>query len=65
MYIGNTPPFLVEVKTCCSALKINLEVSQKICEDPTIPLLGIYPKDAPQCQMVLLACLFVLRQELT
>jgi hypothetical protein len=48
----NTPPLLVGLQTGTTTLEINLEVPQKsrnrsLPEDPVIPLLGIYPKDAP------------------
>jgi hypothetical protein len=48
----NTPPLLVGLQNCTTTLEINLEVPQKIVlpEDPAIPLLGIYLKDAPPCQ---------------
>jgi hypothetical protein len=42
----NTPPLQVST----TILEISLAVSQKIIvlsEDPAIPLLGIYPEDAP------------------
>jgi hypothetical protein len=44
--------------------RINLEVPQKL-EDPAIPLLGIYSKDAPpchrrRCSTMLIAALFVI-----
>jgi hypothetical protein len=50
-------------------MEINLVVSQKIGNssnpDPAIPLLGIYPKDAPQyhrdtCSTMLIAALFII-----
>jgi hypothetical protein len=44
---------LVRLQTGTTTLEINLEVPQKIgnrsTEDLAIPLLGIYPKDAPPC----------------
>jgi hypothetical protein len=47
----NTPPLLIGVQTCKTTLEINLAVSQKteivLPQYPAIPLLGIYPKDAP------------------
>jgi hypothetical protein len=49
----NTPPLLVGT----TSLKVNLAVPQKIghsiAEDPAIPLLGIYPEDAPTCNKML------------
>jgi hypothetical protein len=49
---GKTPALLVGVQTCKTTLEINFAVSQKIGNSPTsrpqaIPLLGIYPRDAP------------------
>jgi hypothetical protein len=47
---SNTPPLLVGLQTGKTFLEINLEVPQKIgnlSEDTGIPLLGIYPEDAP------------------
>jgi hypothetical protein len=48
---GNSSPLLVRVQTYISILQINLKISQKtgivLLQDPAIPLLGIYPKDAP------------------
>jgi hypothetical protein len=48
---GNTPPLLVGLQASATTLKINLEVTHKIGqalpEDPGIPLLDIYSKDAP------------------
>jgi hypothetical protein len=44
-------------------LKINLEVSQKLQidlpEDLVIPLLGIYPKVAPQCHKGMFSIMFI------
>jgi hypothetical protein len=48
---GEPFSLLVEVQTCTTTLEINLVVSQKtgnsLPQNPAIPLLGIYPKDAP------------------
>jgi hypothetical protein len=51
----NTPPLLVEVQASTTTLEISLSVPQKIGhivlpEDPAIPLLGMYPEDAPICK---------------
>jgi len=47
----NTSALLVGLQTGTTSLKIRLKFPQKIghnmIEDPAIPLLGIYPKDAP------------------
>jgi hypothetical protein len=48
----NTPPLLVGLQVGTTTLEINLATPQKnenssLNEDPAIPLLGIYPKDAP------------------
>jgi hypothetical protein len=49
----NTPPLLVGLQACTTTLEISLVVPQKIKpslpEDPTIPLLSIYPEDVPTC----------------
>jgi hypothetical protein len=38
----------VDLQVCTTTLEISLAVPQEIePEDPAIPLLGIYPKDAP------------------
>jgi hypothetical protein len=49
--VGHTPLLLVGMQSCKTILEINLAVSQKkigifLPQDPAIPLLGIYPKDA-------------------
>jgi len=47
----NTPPLLLGLQTGTTSLKISPEFSPKLvnalAEDPTIPTLGIDPKDAP------------------
>ena len=43
----NTPPLLVGFQTAMTTLEINLEVPKII--NLAIPLLGIYPEDAPSC----------------
>ena len=42
-----TPPLLVGLQACTTTLEISLAFPQKILDDPAIPLLGIYPEDAP------------------
>jgi len=65
----NTPPLLVGLQPGTTALEISLEVPQKIgrCipNDLAIPLLGIYPKDAPiynkeTCSTMFMAVLFII-----
>jgi len=60
----NTPPLLVGLQTGTTTLEISLEVPQKI-RHSTIPLLGIYPKDAPTynkdtCSTMFIASLFII-----
>jgi hypothetical protein len=66
---GNTPTLLVGEQTCTTTLEINLAVSQKtrivLLQDTAIPLLGIYPKVAPQshkdvCSTAFIAVLFII-----
>ena len=63
---GNTPTLLVGVQIDTAALEISIAISQKIRKQPTsIPLLGIYPKDAQLYHMdmrstMLTASLFVI-----
>jgi hypothetical protein len=49
----NTPPLLVGLQAGTTTLEIILVLPQKLdivlLEDPTIPLLGIYPEHAPTC----------------
>jgi hypothetical protein len=40
---GNTPPLLIGEQTCTTILEMRVVLPH----DPAIPLLGIYPKDAP------------------
>jgi len=54
----NTPPLLVGLQTGTTILEISLE-------DPAIPLLGIYPKDATTynkdtCPTMFIAALFII-----
>jgi hypothetical protein len=57
----NTPPLLVVLQTCTTTLEISLAISQKIGlpEDPAIPLLGIYPEDAPTCKKDTCSSMFI------
>jgi hypothetical protein len=47
----NPPPLLVGLQACTSNREISLAVLSKsdivLLEDPTIPILGIYPEDVP------------------
>jgi hypothetical protein len=58
----NTPPLLVGLQTGTTTLEINLDVPQKIenrsTEDPAIPLLRLYPKDALPCHRSTCATMF-------
>jgi hypothetical protein len=65
----NTPPLLVGLQAGTTTLEIILAVPQKIGHsipgDPAIPLLGIYPKDAPTgnkdtCSTMFIAALFII-----
>ena len=59
----NTPLLLVGLKAGKTTLEINLEVPQKmeidLPEDPAIPLLGMYPKDAPPCHRNTCSTMFI------
>jgi hypothetical protein len=60
----NTIPLLVGLQTGMTTLEIILVVPQKIGrstlpEDPAIPLLGIYPEDAPTCNMNISSTMFI------
>jgi hypothetical protein len=58
----NTPPLLVGLQAG-TTLEISLAVPQKIghstTEDPAIPLLGIYPEDAPTCNKDTCSTMFI------
>jgi hypothetical protein len=65
----NTPPLLVELQACTITLEISLAVPQKLdivlLEDPTIPLLGIYPEVVPTgkkdiCSTMFISALFII-----
>jgi len=64
----NTPPFLVGLQTGTTILEISLRFLRKLYvelpKDPVIPLLGMYPKDAPTykkdtCSTMFIAALFI------
>jgi hypothetical protein len=59
----NTPPLLVGLQAGTTTLKISLVVLQKLDivlpEDPAIPILGIYPKDAPTCNKDTCSTVFI------
>jgi hypothetical protein len=59
----NTPRLLVGLQAGTTILEISLAVPQKL--DPAIPLLGIYPEDAPTCNkdtcfITFIAALFII-----
>jgi hypothetical protein len=64
----NTPPLLVKCKLVQPLWKSVWHFLRKLDivfpEDPAIPLLGIYPKDAPTCidtcSTVFIAALFII-----
>jgi hypothetical protein len=66
----NTPPLLVGLQTGTTTLEISLAVPWKtghsiLSEHPGIPLLSIYPKDAPiynedTCSTMFIAALFII-----
>ena len=59
----NTPPLLVGLQAGTTSLEISLAVPQKtgmiLPEDPTIPLLGIYPEDSPACNKDTCSTMFI------
>ena len=62
---GNTSVLLVGMQASTSSLNVSVAISQKIGnnlpQDPAIPLLGIYPKDAQLCHKdMFIAALFVI-----
>ena len=66
---GNTPPLLVGLQAGTPLWKSVWWFLRKLDivlpEDPVIPLLGIYPKDAPMynkdtCSTVFIATLFII-----
>jgi hypothetical protein len=65
----NIPPLLVRLEAGTTTLENNLAVLRKLDivlpEDPAIPLLGIYPEDAPTCKkdtcsVMFIAALFII-----
>jgi hypothetical protein len=65
----NTSPLLVGLQTGTTTLEINLWFLRKfeidLPEEPAIPLLGIYSKDAPTynkdtCSTMFIAALFII-----
>ena len=60
---------LLGLQACTTTLEISLAVPQELdivlLEDPTIPLLGIYPEDVPpgkkdRCSIMFIAVLFII-----
>ena len=61
---GNTSALLVGMQAGTSPLDVSVEISQKIrkqpsSQDPIIPLLGIYPKDAQPCHKDMCSTMFI------
>jgi hypothetical protein len=65
----NTPQWLVGLQACKTTLEVCLQFLRKLdivlLEDPTIPLLGIYPKyvqtgNRNTCSTVFIAALFII-----
>jgi hypothetical protein len=59
----NTPPVLMKMQAGTTTLEISLAVPQIIDmvlpEDQAIPLLGIYPEDAPTCNKDICSTMFI------
>jgi hypothetical protein len=61
----NTPPLLVGLQAGTTTLEISLEsiflrlLGIVLPKDPAIPLLGIYPKDAPTCNKDTCSTMFI------
>jgi hypothetical protein len=59
----NTPPLLIGLEAGTTSLEISLAVPQKMghssTRNPAIPLLGIYPKDAPTCNLDTCSTMFI------
>ena len=59
----NTPLLLMGLQTGTTTLKITLDIPQKLEIDLpevlTIPILGIYPKDAPPCHKGMCLTMFI------
>lgn len=66
---GNIHPWLVGVQACTASMEINMPTSQRFenqTQDPAIPLMGMYTKDAPLylndiCSNMFTAALFKAR----
>jgi hypothetical protein len=65
----NTPPFFMGFQACTTTLEISVVVPQKIGHGTTggsaIPLLDIYPQDAPTskketCSTMFIAALYII-----
>jgi hypothetical protein len=54
----NTPPLLVGLQTGTTSLEIR-KLDIVLMEDPSIPLLGIYPEDAPTCNKDACSTMFI------
>ena len=59
----NIPPLLVGVQNCTGTLEINMVVSQKwginLSQDPAIPFLDMYPKDADPFHKDIFSTMFI------
>ena len=59
----NTPPLLVGLQACTTTLESVSKFLRKLDivlpEDPAIPLLGIYPEDAPTCNKDTCSTMFI------
>jgi hypothetical protein len=59
----NIPPLLVGLQTDTTTLEINMGLFRKLKldlpEDLAIPLLGIYPKEAPPCHWGTCSTMFI------
>ena len=58
----NTPPLLVGLQACITTLEISFVLRKLdivLLEDPVIPLLGIYPEDAPTCNKDTCSTMFI------
>ena len=60
---GNTFALLVGMQAARAPLDVRVAISQKIGnnlpQDPAIPLLGIYPKDAQSCHKDMYSIMFI------
>ena len=59
----NTPPLLVGLQAGTTALEFSLRFLRilgiELPEDPAIPLLGIYPENAPTCNKDTCSTMFI------